>query len=1055
MKRLLTILCFIIGAISANAQQKYKPSLHAGPQNKPSGISSATPLDSRAYFYDTTTHAYRPYANRGEVLSYLYLASYRSGQFTIIIDSISNKWAYWFRNGTADSNLVLQYNFAAATTDSSVFATLYRVDTAKVNLRNSIAGKISTTLPTGQILAGNLSNVATPVTPGGVLTMTSGGSFDYVANSITYAKLQAIPGRSVFGNPTGSTANSRATYMGYGTLFDNDTLKVDTAILKSVFGGGGGGGNTNSNIGSGYRWAVPGTNNVKTVFGGYAFNWDSTSNTNALTGTVDSAVLANYFLRRKDSTLYATVTAISGKLSNTLASQHMFVGNGSNVAVDAGSKLRFNSVNSVLLLDSINMVGSITQNLPGGRLRYINTAQGFASYTEAIDQSYTNFNGIKDVVWTRGWNVDGGGGRLNDTVSAYAFADESLFNSGLGYQNEHYFYGISRTGVYHRYLAWNADDTTGKAYAYTEWDALQMFSTNAAGTVEALPYAAFGPAGGVFQGIHDIPTSVQLLNPYHVSTYGNLLLQTQTDGSTNITNDNGKIDLNTVTVEITGAGAYPLIINQGDFYNGKGIYIVGHVTGPSYPIHIATASDADQYLYNQNTGTGNAVAQMWSNTANVGYILSNGGSFHWTMGSKHVGEDFTISSNTGYFNAGEKFLIQRTGNIGIGGNITPTVGLATSDTGAWKIPSGLATQRPVGDTAYFRENRDSANYAAGYEGWNEGRNRYERFAMKPYVDSLFASGGGGGGTIPPNLGSAYRVYAPQTPGFKTLSPGYGMLIDSATTGQLGLKVDSATLYSYVRSITGSDSLKLRKYGTGQGLLFGSGDTLNHKALRNATTLSDSSLLVNTLENADQTPSVNRTIAMSSHNLIISGTTTNLMFKNNSVSTVNYGINVSNAAPHYFALGWTSSAGAFTRGVGLYVDTFNNVYTSTTSVSYPGYANGSNFYVGGNQITAQAEYPHFIYITGNTTLDANTHIVYVDATSGSITVTLPSVSTVSNLSSNQGQGVIYTIKRIDASINTVTISPNGSDTIDLTSSLALTSLLSRTIQAAGSGKWFVQ
>lgn len=314
---------------------------------------------------------------------------------------------------------------------------------------------------------------------------------------------------------------------------------------------------------------------------------------------------------------------------------------------------------------------------------------------------------------------------------------------------------------------------------------------------------------------------------------------------------------------------------------------------------------------------------------------------------------------------------------------------------------------------------------------------------------------GSGATIPPNVGSAYRIYAPQTPGFKTLAAGYGITIDSVTTGQLGLKLDSSTVYTYVRSLTSAgDTLKLRKAGTGQGLLYSSGDTLNHKAISNATTLSDSSLQVNTLEKADQIPTVNRTIAMSSHNLIIGGTTTNLVLRNDNVATVNYGFNVSGSAPQYFSLGWVTSAGAFTRGAGLYIDTFNNVNISNTSITYPGYANGSNFFVGGNQITAQAQYPHFLYITSNTTLDANTHIVYVDATSGSITVTLPAVSGVSNISSNQGQGIVYTIKRVDTSGNTVTVTRAGSDLIDGATSFNLVSMESKNLQAATGANWYI-
>jgi len=61
------------------------------------------------------------------------------------------------------------------------------------------------------------------------------------------------------------------------------------------------------------------------------------------------------------------------------------------------------------------------------------------------------------------------------------------------------------------------------------------------------------------------------------------------------------------------------------------------------------------------------------------------------------------------------------------------------------------------------------------------------------------------------------------------------------------------------------------------------------------------------------------------------------------------------------------------------------------------------------------------VTGNTTLDATHHTVLCDATSGNITITLPTASTVSRR--------IYIIKKIDASANTVSFSTtDGSITL---------------------------
>ncbi|WP_276483552.1 SGNH/GDSL hydrolase family protein [Paraflavitalea pollutisoli] len=85
-------------------------------------------------------------------------------------------------------------------------------------------------------------------------------------------------------------------------------VTTDGRVMDVTISSGTGG--TNSNIGSGYRWAVPGTNNIKTQYDGWGISIDSISNTNALTVFIDSAEVAGYFLRRKDSTLYVTPTRL-------------------------------------------------------------------------------------------------------------------------------------------------------------------------------------------------------------------------------------------------------------------------------------------------------------------------------------------------------------------------------------------------------------------------------------------------------------------------------------------------------------------------------------------------------------------------------------------------------------------------------------------------------------------------------------------------------------------------------------------------------------------------
>lgn len=79
------------------------------------------------------------------------------------------------------------------------------------------------------------------------------------------------------------------------------------------------------------------------------------------------------------------------------------------------------------------------------------------------------------------------------------------------------------------------------------------------------------------------------------------------------------------------------------------------------------------------------------------------------------------------------------------------------------------------------------------------------------------------------------------------------------------------------------------------------------------------------------------------------------------------------------------------------------------------------------------------------------VVLIDATGGSIALTLPAITDVL-------EGRVFTLKRMDASVNTAVVSAAGTDVIDGAASLALnTQYLAKTLIAryvAGASKWCV-
>jgi hypothetical protein len=106
-------------------------------------------------------------------------------------------------------------------------------------------------------------------------------------------------------------AGSNVNISGLGTY-------ASPLVISSTAAGTGGGA-SNVNLGSGYRWAFPNTNNIRTYFTGLWLTTDSTTNSNAITTKADSASMATYFVRRKDSTTGGYYPYASNPLNYTTA----------------------------------------------------------------------------------------------------------------------------------------------------------------------------------------------------------------------------------------------------------------------------------------------------------------------------------------------------------------------------------------------------------------------------------------------------------------------------------------------------------------------------------------------------------------------------------------------------------------------------------------------------------------------------------------------------------------------------------------------------------------
>ncbi len=86
-------------------------------------------------------------------------------------------------------------------------------------------------------------------------------------------------------------------------------------------------------------------------------------------------------------------------------------------------------------------------------------------------------------------------------------------------------------------------------------------------------------------------------------------------------------------------------------------------------------------------------------------------------------------------------------------------------------------------------------------------------------------------------------------------------------------------------------------------------------------------------------------------------------------------------------------------------------------------------------------------TGNYTATADDYMILVDATAGAVTITLPAVAGATRR--------IYIIKKIDSSINTVTIDGNAAETIDGTTTKVLATQYSSLTIQCDAATWWVQ
>jgi ribosomal protein L35AE/L33A len=240
MKNLFLILLAVICVSIGGYAQTYDPSLST-PTNKALGIAQATPTDARTYFYDATNFVYRPYQSTAEVLSYLNLSKYRTGQFDIVVNSggvLSNgvitggtNSIWHFKNGTANGDLVLK---------GIVLSVNGQTGTVVSKSADSLKGQVldTTVRRHGYVITYDSTNRKYYLAAGtGSGTYTAGTGIDITSNVVsaltTTALWNANQIRGVSVSSTAPALNQILKYDGTSYVPAADNSAIDTSYYSN------------------------------------------------------------------------------------------------------------------------------------------------------------------------------------------------------------------------------------------------------------------------------------------------------------------------------------------------------------------------------------------------------------------------------------------------------------------------------------------------------------------------------------------------------------------------------------------------------------------------------------------------------------------------------------------------------------------------------------------------------------------------------------------------------------------------------------------------------
>jgi hypothetical protein len=201
----------------------------------------------------------------------------------------------------------------------------------------------------------------------------------------------------------------------------------------------------NTNAGSGYRWLMPSSQNIKTAFNGYSVLIDSSSNTDGLTFKVDTANIATKWYAENIGNIYSTDGWLTGSRTVYGSNKNFKIQTNYFSSPDSvGLALELNSANDASLTSSWGLYSSKIRSGRYGndfQSQYVNS--GFDSWFTTIDMTSSTPSTPRILLRSRNYSTYPTGSTYHDisiNKNSITFANSGnanlVFNTaGLPYKS--------------------------------------------------------------------------------------------------------------------------------------------------------------------------------------------------------------------------------------------------------------------------------------------------------------------------------------------------------------------------------------------------------------------------------------------------------------------------------------------------------------------------------------------------------------------------------------------------------------------------------------------